>query len=119
MHCTLRCLRATGHNKNVWKRKVQSILHKSPAGLEPLYGRMLEQIEQLPDLDDCEYCIEVFFRTTTLAYRPLHLKEFIFAADASDLIGQYGSFLTIRGKPVCFGTPIRERVSVRQIARSG
>jgi hypothetical protein len=98
--------------KNVVKRKVRSILDKFPSGLEPLYGRMLEQIELLPDSNDREYCIKVL-RTTTVAYRPLHLKEFVFAADLPDeefadsgdvfdLINQCGSFLTIRDNIVYF-----------------
>jgi NACHT domain len=98
--------------KNEVKRKLRSVLSKFPSGLEPLYGRMLEQIEHLPDSDDREYCIRVL-RITTLAYRPLHLKEFVFAADLpdkefadsgdiSDLINQCGSFLTIRDEMVYF-----------------
>jgi hypothetical protein len=94
------------------KRKVQSRLYRFPSGLEPLYGRMLEQIKNLPDYDDHEYCMKVL-RTAVLAYRPLHLTEFIFAADLPDkeftdlkdvrqLISQCGSFLTVRHKTVYF-----------------
>ena len=98
--------------KKVVKRRVRPTLRKFPSGLEPLYGRMLEQIEDLSDPDDREDCSKVL-RITVLAYRPLQLKELNFAADLpdekfadfedlSDLINQCGSFLIIRDEIVYF-----------------
>ena len=82
-----------------------SELYNFPPKLEPLYDRMLDQIEHLRGVSR-EYCIKVL-RMITLAYRPLYLGELVFVAELPEeqfsnsskvaaLISRCGSFLTIR-----------------------
>jgi hypothetical protein len=93
-------------------RRTLSVLKEFPPGLEPLYGRMLGQIWHMEDQEDIEHCRKILC-AATLAYRPLHLNEFIFTADLPDtfsnhlmdieeLVALCGSFLTIRGDVVYF-----------------
>ncbi|KAF2175233.1 hypothetical protein K469DRAFT_684373 [Zopfia rhizophila CBS 207.26] len=81
-----------------------NVLKELPSGLEPLYKRIIEQIQQ-PDL-----CIQVL-RLAAVAYRPLHLQELITITRlpvelcknslwVTKLIELCSSFLTIREKRV-------------------
>jgi len=90
----------------------RDVYTKFPAGLEPLYQRMLEQIQYNRDLEEVEVYLQTL-RTITLSYRPLHLGEIGIIAglpeDLSndpqalqDLVGSCGSFLTLRGQTVYF-----------------
>lgn len=82
-------------------QKVRALLESLPAGLIPLYKRMLEQVFHQEDQNDVEICRRVLC-LVTLAFRPLRLKEIaIFAnipddEDVEELLGLCGSFLTIR-----------------------
>ena len=91
-------------------RTTLSVLKEFPPGLEPLYGRMLEQIWYMVNGDDIEYCRRIL-RAAILTYRPLYLNEFVFAAelpnefsdhlvDIQELVALCGSFLTIRDNMV-------------------
>ncbi|KAI9674629.1 MAG: hypothetical protein M1829_003711 [Trizodia sp. TS-e1964] len=84
---------------------VLDVLQEMPPELEPLYDRMLRQVQRLQRKDP-EFC-RLVLSTMTLAYRPLHLLE---VGALSGLPGQIstnldnimrvvnkcGSFLTIR-----------------------
>ncbi|KAH6692771.1 NACHT domain-containing protein, partial [Leptodontidium sp. MPI-SDFR-AT-0119] len=82
-----------------------------PPELEPLYDRMLRQVEQLQRKDP-EFC-RLVLSTITLAYRPLHLLEVGALSDlprqiSSNLdkvvkvVNKCGSFLTVRDNRTYF-----------------
>ncbi|KAH6703070.1 hypothetical protein BKA61DRAFT_528255 [Leptodontidium sp. MPI-SDFR-AT-0119] len=84
---------------------VLDVLQDMPPELEPLYDRMLCQVEQLQRRDP-EFCRRVL-SSITLAYRPLHLLELGALSDlppqiSSNLdkvvkvVSKCGSFLTVR-----------------------
>ena len=81
------------------RKKVESWLRKTPAGLVPLYERMLHQLLHQRDSEDIEVCRRILC-AVILAFRPLCLDEIaIFAGvkdDVSELIGYCASFITIR-----------------------
>ncbi|KAI9853698.1 MAG: hypothetical protein M1813_001837 [Trichoglossum hirsutum] len=92
--------------------EVQSVLEEFPPGLEPLYDRMIDQIQQGKNKRRVQLCKQVL-TAVTLAFRPLHLKELgstanlpkTFSSDprlTSGLVELCGSFLTIRGDTVYF-----------------
>ena len=81
------------------------VLQDMPPELEPLYDRMLRQVEQLQRKDP-EFC-RLVLSTITLAYRPLHLLEVGALSDLPrqissnidkvvKVVNKCGSFLTIR-----------------------
>ena len=74
-------------------------LGKTPAGLAPLYQRMLDQVLRQKDEDDVKLCRWIL-RTVVLAFRPLYLEEIKVLTeglgDVQDLAGHCGSFITIR-----------------------
>jgi NACHT domain len=84
---------------------VLDVLQDMPPELEPLYDRMLRQVEQLQRKDP-EFC-RLVLSTITLAYRPLHLLEVGALSNlprqiSSNLekvvkvVNKCGSFLTVR-----------------------
>ena len=86
-------------------RKTLSVIEEFPPGLEPLYRRMLRQIWHMKDSDNVDYCRRILC-AATLAYRPLHLNEFVFIAelpdafsdhllDMQELVALCGSFFTV------------------------
>jgi len=92
--------------------RTRDIYQRFPAGLEPLYQRMMEQIQHDRDTDEAEVYKQTL-RTITLACRPLHLDEIgVLAGLPEDLVndsqalqgvvGLCGSFLTIREQIVYF-----------------
>ena len=98
--------------QKVSSRRAKPTLEKFPAGLEPLYMRMMEQVLSLPDAEDVEFCTSIL-RALVMAVRPLHLNELVFLAELPDhthedpssvydLVSQCGSFLTLRGEVVSF-----------------
>ena len=93
-------------------RKTQKTMESFPAGLQPLYQRMLEQLQAGDDPEDTSFR-ERILRAVTLALRPLHVDEVAhlagLPADVTDdtqevagLISSCGSFLTIRDDVVSF-----------------
>jgi hypothetical protein len=96
--------------QSVQIRKTLSVLERFPPGLQPLYERMIEQINCLEDSEDVELCRRIL-SSATLAYRPLHLKELVAAAglesiddlqSLNELVDLCGSFLTVREETVYF-----------------
>ena len=84
---------------------VLDVLQDMPPELEPLYDRMLRQVEQLQRKDP-EFC-RLVLSTMTLAYRPLHLLELGALSNLPQqisaspnkvikVVNKCGSFLTIR-----------------------
>jgi hypothetical protein len=84
---------------------VLDVLQEMPPELEPLYDRMLWQVQQLQRKDP-EFC-RLVLSTMTLAYRPLHLLELGALSDlpkqistnldkVKKVVNKCGSFLTIR-----------------------
>ncbi|RFU32244.1 hypothetical protein B7463_g4094, partial [Scytalidium lignicola] len=85
--------------------EVLDVINEVPAGLEDLYRRMIDQIQQL-DRRKPELCRAILSAATT-AYRPLHLAELaVLSSLPFDISSSYksiqtivnmcGSFLTIR-----------------------
>ena len=92
--------------------RTRDVYTKFPAGLEPFYQRMLEQIQHNRNPEEVEVYLQTL-RTITLSYRPLHLGEMGIVAglpeDLSNdpqalqnLVGCCGSFLTLRKQIVYF-----------------
>ena len=80
--------------------KEKSFLQATPAGLVPLYERMLNQVLHQGDESDIESCRRILC-SVTLAFRPLRLKEIAVFAKISEselevLVDFCGSFITIR-----------------------
>ncbi|OTA00415.1 hypothetical protein A9Z42_0090430 [Trichoderma parareesei] len=89
--------------------KALESLEATPRGLEPFYRKMVQSISISDDAEICERILTV----ATVARRPLTLQELIALAEtpgdafekeqaACELIGQCGSFLTIRDEVVYF-----------------
>ncbi|EGR50114.1 uncharacterized protein TRIREDRAFT_58814, partial [Trichoderma reesei QM6a] len=89
--------------------KALEALEATPRGLEPFYRKMVQSISLSDDAEICESILTV----ATVARRPLTLQELIALAEtpgdafekeqaACELIGQCGSFLTIRDEVVYF-----------------
>jgi hypothetical protein len=80
------------------------VIKEVPAGLIPLYDRMMKQVRQLKCRDP-EFCRRIL-STATLAYRPLHLLELQILAGLQEemphkanlerIINLCASFLTVR-----------------------
>jgi NACHT domain len=94
--------------ERVRAQKAKLLLQKFSAGLEPLYERMMEQVQHQADEEDANLCKRIL-RSVTLAFRPLQLQEIAIFANLSDdpqsledLVGLCGSFLTIRQKTAYF-----------------
>lgn len=92
-------------------RQIAGTCSKVPAGLQPLYDRMMRQVQQLK-CKDPEFC-RLVLSTMTLAYRPLHLLELgilsglpveiVGNLDSTvKIVGKCGSFLTIREDYIYF-----------------
>jgi hypothetical protein len=92
--------------------KVLAVLKEFPSGLEPLYERMMEQIQHGEDTEDVKLCTRIL-STVTLTYQPIHLKELVVTAglpeelsddlqSLSKLVDLCGSFLTVREETVYF-----------------
>jgi hypothetical protein len=90
---------------------VLDVLQDMPPDLEPLYDRMLRQVEQLQRKDP-EFC-RLVLSTITLAYRPLHLLEVGTLSDLPEkisinfdsvmkVINKCGSFLAVRANRAYF-----------------
>jgi hypothetical protein len=84
---------------------ILDVLREMPPDLEPLYDRMLRQVQQLQRKDP-EFC-RLVLSTMTLAYRPLHLLELGALSGLPEqisnnlnkimtVVNKCGSFLTIR-----------------------
>ncbi|KAL7903891.1 NACHT domain-containing protein [Trichoderma velutinum] len=85
-------------------------LNKFPPGLDSLYKRMLEQIHDLEDIADTNFCYQIL-ATVLLVYRPVTLAELGSLVKSPDnnpattelidmAIGSCGSFLTVRDSRV-------------------
>lgn len=91
----------------VRQQKVRSVLEQIPAGLTPLYERMLKTVLPQEDLSDVVLSRRLL-RSVTLALRPLRIEEIaVFTEipnieDIKELTKLYGSFLTIREETVYF-----------------
>ncbi|KAF2015094.1 WD40 repeat-like protein [Aaosphaeria arxii CBS 175.79] len=92
--------------------RTRAVLQDLPPRLDPLYKRMMAQILAQKDVQTAKYCKDIL-RSTTLAYRPLHLEEIAMVAGLPndlfhqvkaivDLVSRCGSFLTIRQNIVSF-----------------
>jgi hypothetical protein len=90
---------------------VKDVLNEVPAGLDELYGRMMQQIAQLPRKTP-DYCRQLL-ATVSATYRPLYLAELGLLSGLSSSIStdpenikkiakKCGSFLTIREETVSF-----------------
>ena len=84
--------------------KERSFLQATPAGLVPLYERMLNQVLHQEDEGDIEACRRILC-SVTIAFRPLRLKEVAVFAQISEselevLVDFCGSFITIREETV-------------------
>ena len=92
-------------------RKTLSALQKLPPGLEPLYQRMIEEILQLNDEEDGQFCFQIL-RTMCQVFRPLSVEELIPTAELPgdflvldnlrELIDDCSSFVTVRQGNIYF-----------------
>ncbi|KAF3917569.1 hypothetical protein AA313_de0203174 [Arthrobotrys entomopaga] len=88
--------------------KTIAALEEFPSGLQQLYERMLQLIEDREESDG-ELCKQIL-RVATLAYRPLSLEELFLVTGFPDelreyipqLVAQCGSFLTLRRGTIYF-----------------
>jgi hypothetical protein len=98
--------------EKVWRGHTRRLLHEFPAGLEPFYERMLQQIKGKENLEVSTFCERVLC-AVALSYRPLHLEEVVVTADLpgylygdlqslKDLVARSGSFLTLRDETIYF-----------------
>jgi hypothetical protein len=89
--------------------KVLAKLDAFPSGLDSLYQRMMDQIQQSADADLCKQILAIL----STVFRPIALEELTSFVDAlknmtndeeslSEVIGLCGSFLTIREHIVYF-----------------
>jgi hypothetical protein len=78
-------------------------LHEFPPGLDPIYGRMMREIDNSDDADLCKRILA----STVVVYRPVTLKELTSLVDMprnishnlkwlADIISSCSSFLTVR-----------------------
>ena len=92
--------------REVRKQHVRSLLKEIPAGLKPLYERMMDKVLSQDRQVDIELCRQIL-RLVTLAFRPLRLEEIVFLAkipeeyhkdpsDLKELVSLCGSFITVR-----------------------
>jgi hypothetical protein len=97
--------------EKIRKRNTRRTLERLPSGLEPLYERMVQQIECLSDRDDSVLCKQILL-LVVLAYRPLHLAELVIAdlpnhlcddlESLQELVELCGSLLIVRDDTVYF-----------------
>ncbi|KAJ5379592.1 Vegetative incompatibility protein HET-E-1 [Penicillium cosmopolitanum] len=91
--------------------EVRQVVDDIPKGLDDLYARMIDHIND-PAARSGEYC-QLVLSATTLAYRPLQLLELgavsglpdVIAGNAKNMekiVKKSGSFLTVRDKTVYF-----------------
>ncbi|GKT82902.1 NACHT and WD domain-containing protein [Colletotrichum tofieldiae] len=87
----------------VRKKHTLNVLKTFPPGLEPLYGRMVEQISDSKDADLCKEIPAV----VSVVYRPVTLQELLCSIQSptrfdddlefpEDIVRSCGSFLTLR-----------------------
>jgi hypothetical protein len=95
--------------RTVSRRNVKGTLSEFPPGLNPLYMRMLEQINLSDDADLCKYLLAAM----AVTYRPITLQELTSLGDIlsnslmdiqeiGEVVGLCGLFLTIRGDTIYF-----------------
>ncbi|KAJ5348572.1 uncharacterized protein N7506_001825 [Penicillium brevicompactum] len=92
-------------------RNAHKLVTAFPAGLNPLYERMLEHVQNSEDAVDSELCKRIL-AVVAIVYRPITLEELpalveipdnVLKKDKhlADLIADCGSFLTLRGRTIC------------------
>lgn len=91
-------------------RNTRKLLNAFPAGLDPLYERMMEHIQDSEESEDAELCKRIL-AVVAIVYRPITLEELpalveipdqVFKKDQhlADLIADCGSFLSLHGRTV-------------------
>lgn len=91
-------------------RQARRLLNAFPAGLTPLYSRMIQYIKDSEDAEDAELCMRIL-AVVAIVYRPITLEELPALVEIpdhfynneqilADLIGDCGSFLSLRGRTV-------------------
>ncbi|RDW58781.1 hypothetical protein BP6252_13257 [Coleophoma cylindrospora] len=97
--------------KTVKSWDMEEVMENVPPGLDELYDRMMQQIDQL-NWNTPKYCRSVLATATTV-YRPLHLVELCFLSGlppelsqrqekVAEIVNMCGSFLTFRDDIVYF-----------------
>ncbi|KAJ5629298.1 hypothetical protein N7528_002955 [Penicillium herquei] len=91
---------------HVPKRNVRNKLEEFPSGLDELYKRMLDQIDNSDEAQLCKSLLGI----STIVFRPIALDElpscidlpegFADDSDLIDIIELCGSFLTLRGRMI-------------------
>lgn len=98
--------------RKVRKQHAKSLLEEMPAGLKPLYARMMNKVLSQDRKIDIELCRQIL-SSVTLAFRPLRLEDIVVFAkipeefheepsDLESLLSLCGSFITIREETVYF-----------------
>ncbi|KAM3089420.1 hypothetical protein ACMFMG_001019 [Clarireedia jacksonii] len=86
-----------------------SKLQDFPPELDPLYGRMIQQIIDMEDIEARKLCLKIL-AIAVIVYRPVTLDELVpligldndDEVPLEDMIQHCGSFLAIRGRSVFF-----------------
>lgn len=92
--------------------RTRETLQSFPSGLQPFYQRMFDQVHNQRDIKVSVLCKQVL-AASTLAYRPIHLKELIAMTclpeevtsdqdGLKDVVGACGSFLIVRDETIYF-----------------
>lgn len=89
-------------DNRIGKRHTQQKLRAFPSGLDSLYHRILTQILDSPDAEDCKDILAVM----TTVFRPLHMEELAALLNHVKFVGEIveecGSLLTIREGVIYF-----------------
>lgn len=90
------------------ERHTRKTLESYPSGLDPLYERMLQNIDEGSfDVEDCRQILAI----TSVVYRPITLSELSCLIEShnnykydelKEMVGFCGSFLTIRDETIYF-----------------
>ena len=75
--------------ERVRAQKAKLHLRTFPAGLDPLYGRMLNIVLNQEDKIDAELCLQILC-SVTLAFRPLQLEETSHVKEIASLQNSHG-----------------------------
>ncbi|KAJ5569019.1 hypothetical protein N7450_011505 [Penicillium hetheringtonii] len=91
-------------------RNAHKLLNAFPAGLDPLYERMMVQIQDSEDAEDAELCRRIL-AVVAIVYRPITLEELPALVEIPDhvskkgqalvnLVEDCGCFLSLRGRTI-------------------
>ena len=95
--------------ESVSRRNAVNRLSTFPPGLDDLYGRMMDQLNQTEDVELCQHILAI----VSVVHRPFTLQELLFFVGVlnrvtdsveayEEIVALCGSFLSLRNDQVCF-----------------